>query len=67
MQEIYYRLERALGAESVPGLAPGASDIFSAAALLSQGAGIYMLLLDRPEHAGARGTRGHAEGPWWPT
>ena len=45
MQEIYCRLESALGAESVPGLAPGASDIFSAAALLSQGAGIYVLLL----------------------
>ncbi|CAL5227419.1 g10379 [Coccomyxa viridis] len=36
-EEIYYRLESALGAATVPGLAPGSSDIFSAAAVLSQG------------------------------
>ena len=38
LQEIYYRLESALDAATVPGLAPGSSDIFSAAAYLSQGA-----------------------------
>ena len=37
LQEMYYRLEIALGAATVPGLAPGSSDIFSAAAVLSQG------------------------------
>ncbi len=41
LQEIYYRLESALGAATVPGLAPGSSDIFSAAAVLSQGAMLF--------------------------
>ncbi len=66
MQEIYYRLESALGVESVPGLASGASDIFSAAALLAQGEDICILTPDRLEHAGAKGTADHAEGAWWP-